>query len=229
MLASQADLLLAAVANNVAWCSAVCHASGIGDSTHEDVWAVDGQAPARYPAVITLHPGADRSVVGRFAAQSGVAVKDSFNNFDLQEAGCTRLFTATWYGLRRSEVRVAPRGDCTPAGSAAELAQWSAESGAGDVLPERLLDVPGFSALLVRQEQRVVAGATVFRTNGFAGVTNVFIREVDPTEVWSALAAHLFADDQIRVVGGYEQEEDLEAVLNAGAQGLGQLSVWLKP
>lgn len=227
MTSPRTDLLLAAVANNIAWCAAVCRASGIGSSTHGDVWVVDGQAPARYPAVVTLRPGADRAEVARLASQSGGAVKDSFDDVDLAEAGCTRLFTATWYGLRRDELQRAPRGECTTAGSAEGLAQWSMESGVGDVLPERLLHVPGFSALLVRHEQQVVAGATVLKTNGFAGVTNMFMREVDPAAVWSTLARHLFADTHVEAVGGYEQGQDLEAVLQAGAAGLGELSVWV--
>lgn len=193
------------------------------------MWVADGQAPARYPAVITTHPGADAVEVGRLALRSGGAVKDSFDDVDLTAAGCTRLFSATWHALRRSQLKAAPLGECTPADSVAGLAQWSTSSGTGDVLPNRLLPVPGFSAVLVRQQGRVVAGATVLVTDGFAGVTNLFTDDIDPTEAWSILAAHLFTDSRTEAVGGYEQGDDLGAVLRAGADVLGPLSVWITP
>lgn len=229
MASPRSDLLLAAVANNAAWCAAVCAGLGVGGSTHGGVWVVDGQAPARYPAVITLRPGAAAAEVARLAPRSGAAVKDSFNDLDLKAEGCTRLFTATWHVVRRGEVHGAPRGECTSADSAEGLAQWSTESGAGDVLPERLVHVPEFSAVLVRRDRRVVAGATVLKTNGFAGVTNMFTNDIDPTDAWSTLAAHLFTDARVHAVGGYEQGDALAAALRAGARELGLLSVWIRP
>lgn len=230
MSSLQADLLGRAVDNNVAWCAAVCRASGLGYSTHGGVWVVDGPAPARYPAVITTHRGTDPAEVIRLAPQSGVAVKDSYDDVDLTEAGGNRLFTACWYGLSRGGVpAAAPRGTRTPADSAEGLARWSTESGAGDVLHEQLLRVPGFSAVLVRHDGRVVAGATVLVTNGFAGVTNLFTKNFDLSDASLALAAHLFTDSRTEILGGYEQKDELDAALRAGAKVLGPLSVWLTP
>lgn len=72
-----------------------------------------------------------------------------------------------------------------------------------------------------------MAGATVYTTDGFAGVSNLFAHE-DPARAWSALAHHLLADPLTRAVGGYEHGCDLSAALAAGARELGPLTVWLR-
>lgn len=112
-------------------------------------------------------------------------------------------------------------------GSADELAAWVAESGSDLGVPERLLDLPEFRAVLVRRGGRVVAGAIVFTTDGFAGVSNLFAHE-DPAAAWSTLAHHLMADPLTRAVGGYEHGCDLSAALAAGARELGPLTIWLR-
>ena len=219
--------LLAAVENNVEWCAAFCRASGVTGSRRGAVWCADGPAPELYPELVTLRPGVSAAEVASLAPLPGSAVKDSFQDVDLAAEGFRQLFQASWLSLRREDLGPDPGGQCSRAGSADELAAWVAESGSDLEVPERLLDRPEFRAVLVRRGGRVVAGATVFTTEGFAGVSNLFAHE-DPARVWSTLAHHLLADPLTRVVGGYEHGRDLSAALAAGARELGPLTVWLR-
>lgn len=219
--------LRAAVENNARWCAAFCQASGVTGSRRNGVWCVDGPAPALYPEVVTLRPGSSATEVANLAPFPGSAVKDSFQDVDLAAEGFRPLFRASWLSLRDEDLGPGPGGQVSRACSADELKGWVSESGSDLDLPERLLDRPEFRALLVRQGQRVVAGATVFTTDGFAGVSNVFAHE-HPAQAWSTLAHHLLADPLVDTVGGYEHGSDLSAALAAGARDLGPLTVWLR-
>ena len=46
-----------AVANNAAWCDAVCRAHGIEGTFFRDYWIQDGEVVPLYPNFITLTPG----------------------------------------------------------------------------------------------------------------------------------------------------------------------------
>jgi ribosomal protein S18 acetylase RimI-like enzyme len=185
--------LLAAVENNAEWCAAFCRACGVIGSRRGAVWSADGPAPELYPELVTLRPGVSAAEVASLAPLPGSAVKDSFQDVDLAAEGFRQLFQASWLSLRREDLGPDPDGQCSRAGSADELAAWVAESGSDLEVPERLLDRPEFRAVLVRRGGRVVAGATVFTTDGFAGVSNLFAHE-DPAIAWSTLAHHLLAD-----------------------------------
>ena len=185
------------------------------------VWSADGPAPELYPELVTLRPGVSAAEVAGLAPLPGSAVKDSFQDVDLAAEGFRQLFQASWLSLRREDTGPDPGGHCSRAGSADGLADWVVESGSDLEVPERLLDRPEFRAVLVRRGGRVVAGATVFTTAGFAGVSNLFAHE-DPAIAWSTLAHHLLADPLTRAVGGYEHGYDLSAALAAGARELGR-------
>lgn len=219
--------LLAAVENNAQWCAVFCRASGVTGSRRGAVWSADGPAPELYPELITLRPGVGAAEVASLTPLPGSAVKDSFQDLDLAAEGFRPLFQASWLSLRREDLGPDPGGQCSRAGSAEELAAWVAESGSDVQVPEPRLDRPEFRAVLVRRGGRVVAGATVFTTDGFAGVSNLFAHE-DLTRSWSTFAHHLLADPLIRAVGGYEHGVDLSAALAAGVRELGPLTVWLR-
>lgn len=219
--------LLAAVENNAKWCAAFCRSCGVTGSRRGALWCADGPTPEFYPELVTLRPGVSAAEVASLAPLPGSAVKDSFQDIDLASVGFRQLFQASWLSLRREDLGPDPGGRCSRAGSADELAAWVAESRSDLEVPDRLLDRPEFHAVLVRRGGRVVAGATVFKTDGFAGVSNLFTRE-DPAIAWSTLAHHLLADPLTRAVGGYEHGCDLSAALTAGARELGPLTVWLR-
>jgi hypothetical protein len=225
--AQPSGTLRAAVENNARWCAAFCQASGVTGSRRGAVWCADGPTPELYPELVTLRPGMSAAKVASLAPLPGSAVKDSFQDVDLAAEGFRPLFQASWLSLRREDLGPDPGGQCSRAGSADELAGWVAESGSDLEVPECLLDRPEFGAVLVRGGGRVVAGATVFTTDGFAGVSNVFAHE-DPAGAWSTLAHHLLADPLTDAVGGYEHGCDLSAALAAGARELGPLTVWLR-
>ena len=90
-------LLRAAVANNAAWCDAVCRSHGYpGESTTRTWLSPDHDLPF-YPNAITLDP--DATVADTQAARypdRAYGVKDSFARLDLAAAGLTPLFDADW-------------------------------------------------------------------------------------------------------------------------------------
>jgi len=145
---------------------------------------------------------------------------------DLAAEGFRQLFQASWLSLRREDLGPDPGGQCSRAGSATSWppgwrragptsrcpsACWTARSSA----PSWYGGVDGWWR------------ETVFTTDGFAGVSNLFAHE-DPAKAWSTLAHHLLADPLTRAVGGYEHGCDLFAALAAGARELGPLTVWLR-
>lgn len=219
--------LQAAVENNARWCAAFCQASGVTESHRKGVWCVEGPAPKFYPEVITLRPGLSAPEVASLAPLPGSAVKDSFQDVDLAAEGFRPLFHASWLSFRHEGLGPDPGGQVSRACTADELDSWVSESESALDVPERLLDRREFRAVLVRRGGRVVAGATVFTTDGFAGVSNMFAHD-DPAEAWSTLAHNLLSDPLTSAVGGYEHGGDLSAALAAGARNLGPLTVWLR-
>lgn len=133
-----ARLLDAAVANNAAWCDAVCRSHGHPGTFGSRLWASPGHRLRFYPNAVTLDPGVTEAEVlaawlGTGAAPSGpFAVKDSFARLDLAPAGFKLLAEASWIGA--DDAPAGPPGESQAwekVTSPAELSAWEA-AWAGD-------------------------------------------------------------------------------------------------
>ena len=202
------ERLLRAVANNAAWCDAVCRAAGCASAFDGDLWWNRDPAPPYYPNVITLAPGVERDAARRIGELRGVlpagwGVKDSFRSLDLSAAGFTVLFEAEWLYRPVS-------------GSEADPGPWKLSGDSGE-LPAALIEDPDVR-FLASGEGRVVAN----RGGGVIGLSNATGVGVDraglasASQLWPGLP-----------LVGYASGAELKAMLTLGFEPVGPLRVWV--
>jgi hypothetical protein len=243
-------LLRAAVANNAAWCDAVCRSHGYPGEFTARTWLSPGHDLPFYPNVITLSPAA--AAADTQAARDpdrAYGVKDSFARLDLAPAGLAPLFDADWLAWDPApDERPSAAGLRWQAVSdAAELARWEAAwAGDGDVAglfrPDLLAD-PACAILGCYRDGALAGGAIAYTSAGVTGISNIFetglpgevLRPgtLSPGTLWpgtlwrSAVLAVAALRPGLPVVG-YERGEDLTAAREAGGQVLGPLRVWTR-
>lgn len=217
------DLTATAVANNAAWCAAVCRAHGLPTTTDRYAWASPRRTPPYYPDLVTLDPDCPVDALDRVDAGPGCSVKDSFGTLDLTDRGFGVVIEATWLHT--------PAYDAVDDGwvavrDATALAGWvdAWGGGTGIVVPELLADAD--VAVLARYDDgRVGAGATVNRAAGAIGVSNLF--GADPGRAWAGAVAAAYRVFGRHPVVGYEHGDDLAAAVRAGLTPLSPLRIWL--
>jgi hypothetical protein len=202
------ERLLRAVANNAAWCDAVCRAAGCASAFDGDLWWNPDPAPAYYPNVITLAPGVERDAARRIAELRGAlpvgwGVKDSFRSLDLSTAGFTVLFEAEWLYRPVS-------------GSDADPGPWQLSSDTGD-LAASLLEHPDVRFVTSGQGS-VIAN----RGGGVIGLSNVTGVGIDRAGL--AFASQLWPGLPL---AGYASGAELEALVTLGFEPVGALRVWV--
>lgn len=210
------DLLLEAVANNVAWCSLV--GAGGSSAPGSGVWRMTGDPVPLFPDAVTTRPGVSAADLADAVADRPVcSVKDSFADVDLAPHGFRALFTGSWIGLE------APTSGSEPGWSRvvdeAGLERWCAAAELPETLPARLLEDPAVHVL-----SGPGSGAIANLTGTVVGVSNVV-----GAGVWRRLPAVVAGHVSGQAVVGYEHGEDLEAALAAGFTALGPVRVWLRP
>jgi len=202
------ERLLRAVANNAAWCDAVCRAAGCASAFDGDLWWNPDPAPPYYPNLITLAPGVEREAARRIgelrgALPAGWGVKDSFRSLDLSAAGFTVLIEAEWL------YRPVSGSDADPGG-------WKLSGDAGE-LPAALLDDPDVR-FLASGDASVVAS----RGGGVIGLSNATGAGVDRAGL--AFASQLWPG--LPLVG-YASGAELNTMLTLGFEPVGPLRVWV--
>jgi hypothetical protein len=229
-----ARLLEAAVANNAAWCDAVCRSHGHPGALGSRVWTSPGHRLRFYPNAVTLDPGVTEAEVLAAAPPSGpFAVKDSFARLDLAPAGFRLLAEASWIA-RDGPPEEPPGGglawsEVTGPGELGEWeSAWAGGAGAARVFLPGLLSDPRCTVLACRQEGAVIAGAVVYAAAGAAGISNVFGAGVAPGRLWAGIRQAAGRWPRLPAVG-YEDGASLKAARQAGFRGLGPLRVWARP
>jgi hypothetical protein len=194
-------VLRAAVANNAAWCDAVCRSHGYPGESTTRTWLSPRHDLPFYPNAITLDP--DATVADTQAARypdRAYGVKDSFARLDLAAAGLTPLFDADWIAWdpappeRLSPERPQPdrpqperpQPERPPVAGlrwqtvreAAGLARWeTAWAAGGDMTglfrPSLLAD-PGCAILGCYRDGALAGGVIVYTAAGVTGISNIF-------------------------------------------------------
>ena len=234
---SVVDLVGAAAQNNADWCAVVCAAHGLRSTFDTDAWVSERRSPPMYPDAVTLVPEvAGDGLLTRIEAGPGCSVKDSYADLDLRSAGFEVLFEANWI-CRTADVAGVPTGiDWAAVTTAAQLAEWAAAHGGGDVFTSRLLDDPAVTVLAGQKAGAIVAGVVVnvstaaHWTAQVVGVSNLFaVRGEDDGDVWAGATAAVTALHPGVLVVGYESGPSLAAAEWVGFERVGALRVWYAP
>lgn len=214
-----AQLLGAAVTNNVRWCAEVCGTDPA--SRTPGIWVAAAPPHPWFPDLVTRRPGLAAGVVAdALGGRAGCSVKDSYADVDLRPWGFTVLVEARWIGA--APAAAMGTSPLSPLMTPSALCAWCAAAGLPECLPGGLLS-SSVTTVLVDG----TAGAVATRSAGVVGVSNVV---GSPTvDVWSALRTTLGARHPGLPVVGYEHGVDLQAALAAGFTDLGPLRIWARP
>ena len=195
------------MANNAAWCDAVCRACACSPTFADDVWVNPDPSPPLFPNVISLAPSATAAAHAavhdlRRRLSTGWAVKDSFRTLALEGLGFEVLFEAEW--LYRPWV-----GVDDVAGT------WTLVADTRD-LPEALLDDADV-AFFSTEGADVIAN----RGGGAVGLSNATGTGVDR----ACIAAVESLWPGLPLVG-YAYGDELKAMISLGFEPVGGLRVW---
>ena len=179
-------LLGAAVANNAAWCDAVCRSHGYPGEFSTRLWISARHDLEFYPNAITLRPDVTAPEITPATDQSRrYAVKDSFARLDLAADGLTVLFEAEWIACApASAVPGEPGWSWDLVTAACELGRWEtawAQGGSPRPLfrPELLAD-PRCAILACRRDGDLIAGIIAYTAAGVTGISNRSARSFPP-------------------------------------------------
>ena len=221
--------LAAAIGNNVALYESVYRAHRLRFTRTGGLWLAQDPAPAWYSDAIAFIPHARViPIISALEDRPRASVKDSFANLDLTSGGFRELFAATWMYQSPPE-RVGPcaltwRRVETPG----RMVQYRELHGSANSLVDDLLTDPDVSLYLGTREEEIVAGALVNQSGPDVGISNVFVRDIDPMPVWADLVSLVAEIYPGRALVGYESGEDLKPAIAAGFRAIGPLRIWEK-
>ncbi|HTR83198.1 MAG TPA: hypothetical protein VMI56_01880 [Reyranella sp.] len=197
-------------------------------------WVNAEPVPRFYPNVVSLTTGESdideqRQIVSmllRSNLPGRWAVKDSFKTLDIARLGFEVLLEANW--IRKMPAK-APATGAPPRSSAMVSGlSWERAKTGGEAFPASLFSDDNFAMFSGRRGGDVVAGATLYRSDGVVGISNVSADVDDAPGVWrdlSILAASTFPN--LPVVG-YESGDELAAARKAAFEVGDPLRVWVK-
>jgi len=189
-------------------------------------WVSAEPVPRFYPNVVTLTTGeadiVEQRQTVRILLKSHLpgrwAVKDSFNALDIARLGFEPLFEANW-------IR---KGVPKPAAMISGLSWERVQSSGNEAFPQALFSDDNFAMFSGRRSGVVVAGGTLYRSDGVVGLTNVMADPAEARAVWhdmQSLAASTFPG---MALVGYESDDELKAAHRAGFEVGDPLRVWVK-
>ena len=235
-MTSDEALLQRTIANNAAWCDAVCRAHGNPGTFLGDAWLNQEECPRYYPNVITLSRGAGRGRVTELLDRTSAAapsVKDSFGRLDLAEAGCELLFRAEWIvhvpapGVPVVDSPLTWRPITTEAELAVWEASWADDPSSPRTFVPLLLRDPAITFWAGRNGDEVLAGGITFASNDVVGVSNTFFIGEAESGLSGLVRAIADLTGGTPIVG-YEHGEALRAAVAVGFRPLGTLAVWVR-
>lgn len=161
------------------------------------------------------------------------AVKDSFNNLDLDQLGLMQLLDAQWYARAPASVPgnlQGKAGHWQCLSTEPELVAWEkAWRAAGDhenilktpMFPAQLLNEPGVIFLASKNANTITAGAIAYEASGVIGITNFFSKPNDSTSQFAACLNILHTGNPEATIVGYEREHTLSEYSGLNLQPLG--------
>jgi hypothetical protein len=203
----------------------VCFAHGTVGRFLVHTWVNAEPVPRFYPNVVTLTTGKNDIVeqrqTVRILLKSNLpgrwAVKDSFNTLDLARLGFDVLLEANW--IRHPE----PKAQMMISGLS-----WERAKPGGDGFPAALFSDENFAMFSGSRNGAIVAGGTLYHSDGVVGITNVTADSDEAPAVWRDLAALSASTFRGVPLVGYESGDELDAARQAGFELGDPLRVWVK-
>ena len=188
-------------------------------------WVNAEPVPRFYPNVVTLTTGTadidEQRQAVRILQKSHLpgrwAVKDSFNTLDIARLGFEVLLEANW--IRKAH----PKAGAMVSG----LAWQRVEPGGDDSFPAALFSDDNFAMFSAKRDGTVVAGGTLYRSDGVVGLSNVVAEADDEPAVWRDLASLAATTFPGLPVVGYEADDELTAAHKAGFEIGDPLRIWV--
>lgn len=182
-----ASLLLAAIEDNIGWCSAVCAAHGADERISANTWSNFAPSPPYYPNIITRRPQARSDVIELVAAirkrpsMGSWAIKDSFSDLDLTTMGFDLAIEGQWFA--GEPAAGGRRHDWEAVRQSEELSlwkqAWSEEAQGQRIFADTLLADPRIRFWMQRQSEEITAGCISFDSGPVIGLSNWFCREAE--------------------------------------------------
>ncbi|MBS0539857.1 MAG: hypothetical protein JSR47_13920 [Proteobacteria bacterium] len=210
----------------------MCFAHGTVGRFLVHTWVNAEPVPRFYPNVVTLTTGEadidEQRQIVRMLLKSNLpgrwAVKDSFKTLDIARLGFDVLLEANW--IRLPETKAGPGWN--RAQVAVSGLSWERAKPGGDAFPASLFSDENFAMFSGRRDGKVVAGGTLYRSDGMVGISNVSADADEAPAIWrdlAMLAASTFP--QLPLVG-YESGDELKAARQAGFELGDPLRIWVK-
>jgi hypothetical protein len=233
---------LHAARNNALWCDAVCRARGTPGVWTDAVWFNRHAVPRLYPNAVTLRPDQGHAlgaVLDQLPAHC--AIKDSFHDLCLGDAGFDVLFEACWLWRSAASPALASMhpGMCWERVSSEEqLTRWEEAwggipSSSADAAPERiflpaLLADRNIAFLAIWRGEQIRAGVIANQGGGVVGLSNLFARDYDATAAWAGAVMAIRTLFPAHDMVDYESGDDLDLARSTGFEPISSLRVWVR-
>ena len=203
----------------------MCFAHGTVGRFLVHTWVNAEPVPRFYPNVVTLTTGeadiVEQRQTVRILLKSNLpgrwAVKDSFNTLDIARLGFDVLFEASWIRLAQPKAVMMLSG-----------LSWERAKPGGEAFPASLFSDENFVMFSGSRNGAVVAGGTLYHSDGVVGISNVSADADEAPVVWRDLAALAASTFPGVPLVGYESGDELKAARKAGFELGDPLRIWVK-
>jgi len=196
-------------------------------------WVNAEPVPRFYPNVVSLTTGAadidEQRQIVEMLLKSNLpgrwAVKDSFRTLDIARLGFDVLFEANWIRLLPSKPEVIgfPRSGALVSGLS-----WERTKPGGEAFPAALFSDENFAMFSGSRNGAIVAGGTLYNSDGVVGISNVTADVDEAPAVWRDLAILAASTFPEMPLVGYESGDELKAAHKAGFELGDPLRIWVK-
>ena len=203
----------------------MCFAHGTVGRFLVHTWVNAEPVPRFYPNVVTLTTGeadiVEQRQTVRILLKSNLpgrwAVKDSFNTLDIARLGFDVLFEAHWIRLAEPKAQMMISG-----------LSWERVKPGGEAFPAALFSDENFAMFAGSRNGEVVAGGTLYHSDGVVGISNVTADSDEAPAVWRDLAALSASTFRGVSLVGYESGDELKSARKAGFELGDPLRIWVK-
>lgn len=163
------------------------------------------------------------------------SIKDSFARLNLKKYGFKKLFDAQWIYLEAANFKPSVGekklrykiADNEKLLSAWRLAWDSDERLGKEIFRLELLDDPNAYFIAGFDDEKIMSGCFINRTDNVLGISNFFALN-DNATYWAEMISFVFDSIERADIVGYERRNTVEKLRQLGFEAVGELIVWLK-